>query len=234
MINLARTPAILTLLKSARLDHARQDMAHSSPSVETVADMAGPPRPLDFRWSSEPPQGQREWITRLLDVGVWGPAYSPGRCTRAHAIAQAARYVPVGVRGMAGLGPDTEFDGDLSPTARLAHLNEQVHVTALLESVEAVRHPDDSMATPGIDAVALGPTNLAQELGVLDTPRQSEALDEHRRRAHRRLRLRRGRPPQRLQPAVQRLRDEATFPQTQLCAHALCIIPFSPKTRAGL
>ena len=39
-INLVRNPAILTLLKSTGLDYARVDMEHSSPSIETVADMA--------------------------------------------------------------------------------------------------------------------------------------------------------------------------------------------------
>jgi 2-keto-3-deoxy-L-rhamnonate aldolase RhmA len=41
-INLVRNPAVLVLLKSAGLDQARLDMEHSSPSIETVADMAWP------------------------------------------------------------------------------------------------------------------------------------------------------------------------------------------------
>src|SRR6202008_4848434 len=36
--------------------------------------------------------------------------------------------------------------------------------------------------TPGIDALTIGPTDLAQDLGVLGTPAQNEALDEHRQR----------------------------------------------------
>ena len=65
-INLARNPAILTLLKSAGLDYARLDMEHSSPSIETVADMAVLARALDFPLVVRPPEGNREWITRLL------------------------------------------------------------------------------------------------------------------------------------------------------------------------
>lgn len=182
-INLARNPAILTLLKSAGLDYARLDMEHSSPSIETVADMAVLARALDFPLVVRPPEGNREWITRLLDVGVWGlqvPQVDTPEI--AHEVAQAARYAPVGMRGMAGLGPGTDFDADLSAAARLAHLNAQVHVTVMLESAEAFRHLDEIVATPGIDAVTLGPTDLAQELGVFGTPRQAEVLDEHRHR----------------------------------------------------
>src|SRR5204863_899441 len=117
------------------------------------------------------------------DVGVWG-LHVPQVDTPeiAAEVAQAARYAPVGMRGMAGLGPGTDFDADLRPAARLAHLNEQVHVTVMLESAEAFRHLDEIIATPGIDAVTLGPTDLAQELGVFGTPDQGRVIDEHRRR----------------------------------------------------
>ena len=62
-INLVRNPAILTLLKSAGLDYARVDMEHSSPSLETVADMAVLGRALGFPIVVRPPDGNREWIT---------------------------------------------------------------------------------------------------------------------------------------------------------------------------
>ena len=71
-INLIRTPSILTLLQSAGLDFVRIDMEHSSPSIETVADMAVLSRALQFPILVRPPSADREWITRLLDAGVWG------------------------------------------------------------------------------------------------------------------------------------------------------------------
>src|SRR5881396_917075 len=131
-VTMIRTPAVLTLLKAAGLDFARVDMEHSPFSMETVADMAALARALDFPLVVRPPEGNREWITRLLDVGVWG-LHVPQVDTPeiAHEVAEAARYAPVGMRGMAGLGPGTDFDADLSPSARLAHLNEQVHVTVM-------------------------------------------------------------------------------------------------------
>jgi 2-keto-3-deoxy-L-rhamnonate aldolase RhmA len=182
-INLARNPAILVLLKSAGLDYARLDMEHSSPSIETVADMAVLGRALSFPLVVRPPEGNREWITRLLDVGVWGlhvPQVDTPEIARR--IAAAARYAPAGDRGMAGLSPGTDFAVDLTPSERLAHLNQQVHVTAMLESAQAFEHLDEIVATPGIDAFTIGPTDLAQDLGVFGTPNQSEVLDAHRRR----------------------------------------------------
>ena len=83
---------------------------------------------------------------------------------------------------MSGIGPHTDFAAapDLRP--QLAYLNEQVHLTAMLESAEAFRHLDAIVSTPGIDAVTLGPSDLAQELGVLGTPDQGRVIDEYRDR----------------------------------------------------
>ena len=136
-------------------------------------------RALDFPLVVRPPEGNREWITRLLDVGVWG-LHVPQVDTPdiAHAVAQAARYAPLGQRGMAGLAAGNDF----VPGSSLEALNAQVHVTVMLESAQAFSHLDEIVATAGIDAVTLGPTDLAQDLGVFGTPRQAEVLDEHRRR----------------------------------------------------
>src|SRR5256885_16695114 len=69
-VNMVRNPAILTLLKGAGLDFARVDMEHSSPDLETLASMALLARALPFPIVVRPPEGNREWITRLLDAGA--------------------------------------------------------------------------------------------------------------------------------------------------------------------
>src|SRR2546421_9853438 len=105
-----RTPAVLTLLKAAGLDFARIDMEHSPFSIETVADMAALARALDFPMVVRPPEGNREWITRLLDAGVWN-LHVPQVDTpeQAAEVAACCRYAPLGERGMYGFGPHTEF-----------------------------------------------------------------------------------------------------------------------------
>jgi 2-keto-3-deoxy-L-rhamnonate aldolase RhmA len=182
-INLVHNPAILTLLKSAGLDYARVDMEHSPPSIETVADMAVLGRALDFPIVVRPPAGNREWITRLLDSGVWG-LHVPQVDTPeiAYEVVQAARYAPVGMRGQAGLGPNNDYAPSGDVLADQAHMNAQVHITAMFESAEAFRHIDEIVGMPGIDAVTLGPSDLAQELGVMGTPDQARVIDEHRLR----------------------------------------------------
>ncbi len=181
-VNMIRTPSVLMLLRAAGLDFARIDMEHSPFSMETVADMAALARAMNFPMVVRPPHGNREWITRLLDAGVWN-LHVPQVDTpeQAREVAAFCRYAPLGDRGMYGFGPNTEFQ--VRPLAEhTAHANARVHVTVMLESKLAFSRLDEIAATPGIDALTIGPTDLAQDLGVLGTPAQRQVLDEHRQR----------------------------------------------------
>jgi 2-keto-3-deoxy-L-rhamnonate aldolase RhmA len=64
----------------------------------------------------------------------------------------------------------------------MAAANARVHVTIMLETKRAFDRLDEIAAVPGIDALTIGPTDLAQDLGILGTPKQRPVLDEHRRR----------------------------------------------------
>src|SRR5918992_955578 len=146
-----RTPAVLTLLQAAGLDFARVDMEHSPFSMETVADMATLSRALNFPMVVRPPEGNREWITRLLDAGVWN------------------LHIP-------------QVDTPEPAAEHMASANACVHVTIMLETKQAFDRLDEIAATPGIDAMTIGPTDLAQNLGVLGTLKQRDTLLDYRRR----------------------------------------------------
>ncbi len=180
-INMVHNPAILPVLKAAGLHFARVDMEHSSPSMETIADMALLARAIDFPIVVRPPEANREWITRLLDAGVWN-LHCPQVDTAEQAaeIVAASRYTPMGSRGMAALTGGTDYETGGTTAERLAFANEQVFVTVMLESGGAFDHLDEIASMPGIDALTLGPTDLAQDLGVFGTPDQSRVLDERR------------------------------------------------------
>ncbi len=182
-VNMIRNPAILTLLKAAGLDFARIDMEHSSPSMETMTDMALLARALDFPIVVRPPEANREWITRLLDAGVWN-LHCPQVDTPEHAreIVEASRYAPMGSRGMTGNSPGTDYESGGSARERLDNANTQVFVTVMFESGSAFDHLDEIASMDGIDALTLGPTDVAQDLGVLGTPDEEKVLDDLRDR----------------------------------------------------
>lgn len=179
-LQMTRNPAMLTLLKSAGLDFARVDMEHSGPSIETVADMAVLARALDFPIAVRPPKANREWITRLLDVGVMN-LHCPQVESAEHAaeIVAASRYAPRGLRGDGGMGPANDFMNQ-SRMERRENANREVHVTVMFETARAFQDLDTIAAMDGIDAMTLGPGDLAQDLGILGTKDEQKILDEKR------------------------------------------------------
>src|SRR5438309_11462361 len=132
-VTMIRTPAVLTLLQAAGLDFARVDMEHSPFSMETIADMATLARALDFPLVVRPPEGNREWITRLLDAGVLHlPVPQVDTPEQAAAVAACCPYAPLCARGMYGFGPHTMYQ-TLAPGEHMAAANARVHVTDMLE-----------------------------------------------------------------------------------------------------
>src|SRR5690349_24180765 len=134
-VNLVRSPAILPLLKAAGLDFARVDMEHTAASMEDIANLALMSRALNFPIAVRPPKANREWITRLLDVGVWNLHCPQVETTdQAAEIVHASHYGPTGSRGMAGLGPGSDFEKGISALERRSFANEQVFITVMLET----------------------------------------------------------------------------------------------------
>jgi 2-keto-3-deoxy-L-rhamnonate aldolase RhmA len=180
-LTLVRNPSILMLMQSAGLDFARVDMEHTALSIDTIGEMAAMARALDFPIAVRPPAANREWITRLLDVGVWN-LHCPQVENVEHAreIVAASRYAPQGLRGNGGLGPATDFETTGTVAERRAFANREVFVTVMFETAAAFDHLDAIAAMDGIDALTLGPADLAQDLGVFGKPDQQRVLDEKR------------------------------------------------------
>jgi 2-keto-3-deoxy-L-rhamnonate aldolase RhmA len=180
-LTFVRNPSILMLLKAAGLDYARVDMEHTATSIETVGEMAAMARALDFPISVRPPVANREWITRLLDVGVWNihcPQVESAK--QAAEIVAASRYAPRGLRGNGGLSASIEFDTSGTLAERRAFANREVFITVMIETGNAFAELDEIAAMDGIDALTLGPADLAQDLGVFGKPDQSEVINAKR------------------------------------------------------
>ena len=178
-INMVHNPGILPLMKSAGLDFARLDMEHTGVSIETVATLALVARGINFPLAVRPPVANREWITRLLDIGVWN-LHCPQVESAAHAreIVQASRFAPLGLRGQGYPGPATDFAIGGSVAERRTFANAQVFVTVMFETAAAFEDLEEIAAMEGIDALTIGPADLAQDLGVFGRPSQNTVLAE--------------------------------------------------------
>jgi 2-dehydro-3-deoxyglucarate aldolase/4-hydroxy-2-oxoheptanedioate aldolase len=161
-LTMVRSPAILSLMKAAGQDFARVDMEHTALTIERITGMALVSRALNLPIAVRPPKANREWITRLLDIGVWN-LHCPQVENLAHAqeIVAASRYAPLGLRGNGGLSASTEFNGTLSAKDRREHANRKVFVTVMFETRATFADLDAIAALPGIDALTIGPVDLS-------------------------------------------------------------------------
>ena len=113
------------------------------------------------------PTNQAWMIGRHLDTGIQGiqvPMVNTG--TEALAAARAAKYAPLGSRGMAGARAANY--AQLLPFSYPAHIaksNAETMVIAQVETQMAIDNLADIVATPEVDVVFIGPTDLSLSLG---------------------------------------------------------------------
>jgi 4-hydroxy-2-oxoheptanedioate aldolase len=115
------------------------------------------------------PIGEDWVIKQVLDAGaqsVMVPMVETG--AQARAMVCAMRYAPEGVRGVgAALGRASGFSSikDYAATA-----NAQMCLVAQVESAKALANLGEICAVEGVDAVFIGPADLAADMGYLGNP----------------------------------------------------------------
>ena len=114
-------------------------------------------------------------IGRALDLGAAGVIVPMINCAaQARQAARACRYSPDGVRSW---GPARLALAD--PGYAAAQANAKVACLVMVETREAVRNLDEILAVPGVDAVFVGPSDLAVDMGL--HPRRGPIEGDHAR-----------------------------------------------------
>jgi 4-hydroxy-2-oxoheptanedioate aldolase len=103
-------------------------------------------------------------IARVLDSGAAGIVVPRiESAAEAAEVVRRARYAPSGARGV-GPGRGTGYGATLAEYVAAA--NESILVAVQIETRAGVDAAEGILATPGLDAVVIGPTDLALSLGV--------------------------------------------------------------------
>src|SRR5438874_4002251 len=166
------------LMARAGFDWLTVDMEHSLVGIETATHM--------FAAIAEPgcialarvPANRHDHIKRVLDNGAHG-AVVPMANSRAEAEAavSAMLYPPRGTRSVGGSLPPLNF-GTTAPDY-FAHANEELLVVLQCEHITAVENADAIFSVPGIDAIFVGPNDLAASMRSKDNkPPSGKATKE--------------------------------------------------------
>jgi 2-keto-3-deoxy-L-rhamnonate aldolase RhmA len=147
----------------AGLDWLLVDLEHGSGSedalVGQVLAAAAHDVPLFVRVESL----ERIRVGRVLDLGVAGVMIPRvGDAAEARRVVRWARYPPDGERGMATYNRACGFG---TRTEALSTANDEVTVIVQIETGGALEEVEEIAATPGVDALFVGPLDLSQALG---------------------------------------------------------------------
>ena len=140
------------------------EMEHSPVSLETLRGIALATRGLPAVVFARVPVVELWAAKRVLDQGVTGVIFPFVSTPELAKVAAAAcRYPPVGRRGSgAGLATFTwPQAGDYYDSA-----DRHIFTVAMIEEISAVERVDEIAATPGVDALFIGTSDLSFSMGL--------------------------------------------------------------------
>src|SRR5262249_26876720 len=139
------------------------DIEHSLVDWETATHMFAAVADGGCIALARVPSNRHDHIKRVLDNGAHGIVV-PMVNSREEALAaiSAAKYPPVGNRSVGGSVHPLNFQA--TATEYYAQANDEVLVVLQCEHIQAVESADAIFSAPGIDAIFVGPNDLAASM----------------------------------------------------------------------
>lgn len=139
------------------------DIEHSLVDWETATHMFASIADAGCTALARVPANRHDHIKRVLDNGAHGIVV-PMVNTRQEALdaVAAAKYPPVGTRSVGGSVHALNFDA--TPSEYYSRANDEILVVLQCEHIQAVEDADAIFSVPGIDAIFVGPNDLAASM----------------------------------------------------------------------
>jgi 4-hydroxy-2-oxoheptanedioate aldolase len=154
------------------------DIEHSLVDWETAAHMFGAIADAGCVALARVPSSRHDHIKRVLDNGAHGIVV-PMVMSRQEALdsVAAAKYPPVGNRSVGGSVHVLNFQA--TTAEYFSRANDEVLVVLQCEHIQAVEQADAIFSVPGIDAIFVGPNDLAASMRSADgKPPSGEATSQ--------------------------------------------------------
>lgn len=176
----ARTVDIAQIAQACDFDWLFIDMEHNSMGMDTAAQICAAALAVGVAPLIRVPAHESFHSTRLLDTGAQGIVVPHvDSAQQALRVVDFCRFPPLGHRSIPGALPQTRF-ATLPVPETVELVNRETLVVVMIETVEGLRNVDEIAAVAGVDALLVGCTDMAAELGVtgqLGHSRVKEAID---------------------------------------------------------
>ena len=161
-LSLGSVPAARFLARMG-FDYLTVDVEHSLVNVETATHMMGAIADAGCVPLARVPSNRHDHIKRVLDNGGFGIVV-PMVMSRREALdaVAACRYPPRGNRSVGGSVHALNFAA--TPAEYYAKVDDELLVVLQCEHVDAVRNFDEVYSVDGVDAVFVGPNDLAASM----------------------------------------------------------------------
>jgi 4-hydroxy-2-oxoheptanedioate aldolase len=183
-------PRLVELLARSGIDLLVLDAEHGPLSEAQCEEMVRAADVVDLPILIRVPHNEPHVILRYLDIGTSG-IMVPQLKTRADAerLVKAVKYPLAGERGFTTGRGNALLD--LSPPAYMRRANEETFTMPLFENVAGLVELEAALQVQGIDALYLGPFDLASSLGLPGQPFHAEVqtVVEQVRQTCRRLKV---------------------------------------------
>ena len=155
-------PIVAEILAHAGFDWLTVDMEHNAIDMERLLTCFYAITTTDTVPFVRVPWNDPQVLKRVLDIGAYGVVVPNIKSPEEAELAiRACRYAPEGFRGVGGIRGRFYGGPDYYEKA-----NEEIAVVLMIEDGEAVRRIAEICNVPGIDALFIGPNDLASSLGV--------------------------------------------------------------------
>ena len=158
------SPTIAELLAHAGCEWLVVEMEHNGLDMAEVEHMLMAMNGTDTIPMVRIPSADPVFIQRTLDIGALGIAVPMVRtAAEAEAIVRASRYPPQGTRSF---GPLRASQYTIDYEDYFDQANDNVLITLILETVEAVENLEAIANVPGIDVLYIGSFDLCLSMGL--------------------------------------------------------------------
>ena len=159
------TPNIIRLIKCIGYEFVFIDCEHGYFDLSQVANLAAVGKGFGIGIIVRVPSVQREFITKVLDIGVDGLLLPQiDNVELAKQAVYYAKYCPEGKRGLSTTRAHTDYNPP-SVAEYVKKANKEIILLAQIESKEAVDNSYEIASLPGIDGIIVGPNDMAADMG---------------------------------------------------------------------
>src|SRR5689334_11460942 len=160
------TRGVAQLLEVAGVDFVVIDMEHTGFSAANIADMIAWFKATTVAPFVRVPQLLYHFVARTLDAGALGIMVpNVVSADQARALVDAAKYAPLGKRGVI-LGETHTHFKSVDPSEFMTYSNPYTTLICQIGGRGGVDNLEQIAATPGVDVLWVGHFDLTQSLGI--------------------------------------------------------------------